>query len=179
MNRVLTRRLGLALLCGAAGFALNLWRSGSPSPLMLGRIVTLPVAILCGPWYGLVAATIAAMAARGAFFVAIAVLPIEAIVVGAIAERGRSPLLGGLFVWTMFAATMVAAPQLYGVGYMRQAILPLALQVVISGLVAVVIADLIATGASAQRLVAQGYRPERHLQGYAFHAFILVATLPV
>src|SRR5439155_193135 len=54
-----------------------------------------------------------------------------------------------------------------------------ALQVVISGLVAVVIADLIATGASAQRLVAQGYRPERHLQGYAFHAFILVATLPV
>src|SRR5262249_33749868 len=59
-------------------------------------------------------------------------------------------------------------------------ILPVAMQVVLSGLVAVVVADLIATGASAQRLVAQDEsRGARRLRSYAFHAFVLVATLPV
>jgi len=46
-------------------------------------------------------------------------------------------------------------------------------------LVAVVIADLIATGASAQRLVERDPRPPRRLRGDAFHAFVLAATLPV
>ncbi len=58
-------------------------------------------------------------------------------------------------------------------------VLPIALQVIISGLVAVVVADLIATGASARRLVEQDQRPERRIRSYAFHAFVLVAILPV
>ena len=108
------------------------------------------------------------------------VLPIEALVVGAFARRGRSPLLGGFIVWTAVAATLLAVPSLYGFGYLRQTILPVALQVVVSGLVAVVVADLIATGASAQRLVVAGdERPARRLRGDAFHAFVLAATLPV
>src|SRR5947209_18901625 len=181
MKRVSLRRLGFAIVCGAAGFALNRWRIGTAAPLLFGRIATLPIAILFGPWYGAVAALVAAMpATSNAFSPAIVLLPVEALVVGAFARRGRSPLLAGVLVWAAIAVTLVAVPSLYGIGYLRQSILPVALQVVLSGLVAVVGAHLIATGASAQRLVEQDApRTERRLRSYAFHAFVLVATLPV
>jgi nitrogen fixation/metabolism regulation signal transduction histidine kinase len=181
MNRVFLRRLGLAVVCGVAGLALNRWRIGTAAPLLFGRVATLPIAILFGPWFGAAAAIIAALPATPtALSPAILVLPVEAVVVGAFARRGRSPLVAGVLVWMAIAATLVTVPSLYGVGYLRQSILPVALQVILSGLVAIVIADLIATGASAQRLVAHDAAPgERRLRSYAFHAFVLVATLPV
>ncbi|HJZ75035.1 MAG TPA: hypothetical protein VKE51_25040, partial [Vicinamibacterales bacterium] len=170
MTRV-GKRLGVAVLCGIVGLLLNQWRIGSAAPLLLGRVATLPVAILYGPWFGALAAIIAALPATGAFSIGFTILPIEALVVGAFARSGRSPLAGGLVVWSLIAATLIAVPSLYGVGFLRQSIVPVALQVVLSGLVAVVLADLIATGASAQRLVAQDVsRGQRHLRSYAFHA---------
>src|SRR2546430_3344908 len=180
MPRLSARRLLIAVVCGALGYVLNRWRIGTAAPVLLGRVATLPVAILFGPWYGAGSGLIAALSATRPFTAALVLIPIEAIVVGAFARRGRSPLLGGVVVWTTIAATIVAVPGLYGIGYLRQSILPVAMQVVLSGLVAVVIADLIATGASAQRLVEQDAPPaQRHLRSYAFHAFVLVATLPV
>src|SRR5690349_4689480 len=180
MPRVSARRLLVAVVCGALGYALNRWRVGTAAPLLLGRVATLPVAILFGPWYGALSSIFAALPATGPFTAAIVLIPIEAVVVGTFARRGRSPLVGGLVVWISIAATIVAVPSVYGIGYLQQSILPVALQVVLSGLVAVVIADLIATGASAQRLVAQDQpRAQRRLRSYAFHAFVLVATLPV
>ena len=117
------------------------------APLLLGRIVTLPVAILFGPWYGALAALIHAISGRGIFTVGLRVLPLEAIVIGLFARSGRSPILGGLLVWSVLAATLIAVPSYYGVGYLHDTILPVALQLVVSGLMAVVLADLIATGA--------------------------------
>src|SRR5262245_3840499 len=180
MKRNSVQRVGVAVACGVAGYLLNRWRMGSPAPLLLGRIVTLPIAILLGPWYGAATALVAALPASGPFAVGLVLLPIEAFAVGAFARRGRSPLVGGLIVWLAIAATLVAAPSLYGIGYLRQTIVPVAMQVVLSGLVAVVVADLIATGLSVQRLVTQdAARGQRHLRKYAFHAFVLAATLPV
>src|SRR5262249_40279814 len=179
MTRV-AKRLYLAVLCGSAGMLFNWWRTGSAAPLLLGRVVTLPIAILFGPWYGALAALLAGLAATGVFAVAIVLLPLEAVVVGWFARTGRSPLAGGRFVGSLVLGSLAAVPSLYGLGFLRQNILPIALQILLSGLVAIVIADLIATGASAQRLVAQDVaRGQRHLRSYAFHAFILVATLPV
>ncbi len=71
MNRSLVRRLGLAVLCGGLGLVLNTWRTGSVAPLLLGRIVTLPVAILYGPWFGVIAAAIEALVAQGPFGIAL------------------------------------------------------------------------------------------------------------
>jgi signal transduction histidine kinase/CheY-like chemotaxis protein len=179
MNRSIAKRLGIAVLCGMLGYALNTWRVGSATPLLLGRVVTLPVAILFGPWFGAIAAFLEASAGERPFFAGLVLLPVEALVVGAFARRGRSPLLGGAIVWSAVAVTMLAFPRVYGIGYLRQTILPVAQQVIISGFVAVIIADLIATGASAQRLVGTDRRPARRLRGDAFHAFVLAATLPV
>ena len=164
MNRSLARRLGLAVICGVVGLILNVWRVGTIAPLLLGRIVTLPVAILYGPWFGVIAAIIQATAAQGLLKSALYILPIEALVVGTFARRGRSPLLGAVIVWTLIALALVAVPRIIGVGFTSQMVLPIALQVVVSGLVAVVIADLIATGASARRLVEQDRRPQRQIR---------------
>ncbi len=180
MNRSSAQRVALVVACGAAGFLLNRWRIGSAAPLLLGRVITLPIAILFGPWLGAAAAAIAALPASGPASAALVLLPVEAFVVGWFARRGRSPLVGGLIMWAAIAATLVAVPSLYGLGYLRQTILPVALQIIISGLVGVVLADLIATGASAKQLVSRDHAPTtRHLRSYAFHAFVLVATLPV
>jgi signal transduction histidine kinase/DNA-binding response OmpR family regulator len=179
MRRSTLKRLSIAILCGLVGLALDIWRQGSSAPLLLGRIVTLPVAILFGPWYGALAAFIHAVAGRGIFAVGLRLLPLEAIVVGFFARRGRSPMLGGLIVWTIVAATLVAMPRLYGVDYLRDTILPVALQLVVSGLMAVAVADLLASGATTRHLVDADQRPTRRLRGDAFHAFVLAATVPV
>ena len=133
MTRVSARRLLIAVVCSALGYVLNRWRIGTAAPLLLGRIATLPVAILFGPWYGAAAALGAALPATGPFTAAVVLVPVEALVVGAFARRGRSPLLGGVIVWAAIAATLVAVPSLYGIGYLRPSILPVALQVVLSG----------------------------------------------
>jgi hypothetical protein len=75
MTRLTLKRIGLAVACGLLGLVVNLWRTGSNAPLLAGRILTLPIAILFGPWIGAFAALIPALAARGVFSVAIVVLP--------------------------------------------------------------------------------------------------------
>jgi len=181
MTRASVQRLGLALLSGAAGLAVNALPLGALAPLMPGRILTLPIAMLFGPWLGAVAAAIGALslgtAATAAFLI---ILPVEALVIGAFTRRGKSPLVAGGLVWGAAALLLVAAPSIYGVGYLRQTIWPIAMQTMLSGLVAVVVADLLASGAAAQRLVQQSDRVERRrLSTHAFHAFALAATLPI
>ena len=109
-----------------------------------------------------------------------AIVPAEALAVGIFARRGKSPLLAGALVWGAAALSLVAAPSLYGVGYLRETIWSIAMQTMLSGLVAVVLADLLAAGSWLQRLAHRSRPAEsRHLRSYAFHAFLLVATLPV
>ena len=61
-----------------------------------------------------------------------------------------------------------------------RSIVPIALQLPLNGLVAVVFADVIAISELARRIAAYE-RPtaRRHLREFAFHAFVLVATLPL
>jgi len=180
MNRAFVLRVGLAVLSGIAGLAVNsLLTAGGPS-LLLGRVFTLPIAILFGPWLGTLAALIGVLPLRTTSAALFAIVPAEALAVGIFAQRGKSPLLAGALVWGAAALSLVAAPSLYGVGYLRETLWSIAMQTMLSGLVAVVLADLLAAGSWLQRL-AQRSRPaeSRHLRSYAFHAFLLVATLPV
>ena len=181
MHRASVQRLSLALLSGAAGLAVNALPLGAVAPLMPGRVLTLPIAMLFGPWLGVLAAAIGALPLGGgttsAFLV---ILPLEALIVGIFTRRGKSPLVAGGLVWGAAALSLVAAPWIYGVGYQRQTIWPIAMQTMLSGLVAVVVADLLTSGAAAQRLVQRSGRVERRrLSTHAFHAFVLAATLPI
>src|SRR5260221_14495500 len=107
MTRTTWKRFGIAVVCGLAGYAINFFRQGSSAPLLVGRMITLPVAILFGPWFGVVASFIAATAGIGLFANALWVAPLEALVIGFFAQRGRSPLLGGFLVWTLVASTLI------------------------------------------------------------------------
>ena len=180
MTRSDARRLGLAIFCGVVGAAINSLPVGAVAPLLLGRIATLPMAILFGPWIGGLSAAIGAAGVRGSLLLLpILILVAEALVIGAVAWRGKSPLVAGALLWSAAALGLVAAPQLYGVEYLRRTIWPIALQVVLNGLVAIVVADLLATAASAQGLVSGQPVERRRIRSYAFHAFVLVGTLPV
>src|SRR5216683_1302151 len=77
-------RLALALLCGVVGFGINSLPLGAIAPLLLGRVATLPIAILFGPWYGALAAGVASLTSRNAStaVVVITVLCIEGLCVG-------------------------------------------------------------------------------------------------
>jgi signal transduction histidine kinase/DNA-binding response OmpR family regulator len=181
MNRASVQRLGLTVLCGAAGFAVNALPLGAIATLMLGRVLTLPIAMLFGPWLGALAAVIGALPLPPENKpVLIAILTVEALAVGAFARRGKSPLVAGALLWGTVAVSLVVAPSLYGVGEMRQTIWPIAMQTMLRGLVAVVVADLLAGGATAHRLVQRsGPIERRRLGSQAFHTFLLVATLPI
>jgi signal transduction histidine kinase/DNA-binding response OmpR family regulator len=184
MDRLPVRRVGLALLCGAVGFGMNSMPGAAVAPLLLGRAVTLPIAILFGPSLGVLAALLGGLAlktpSRSALVVAVTFLSVEALLTGVFAKRGRSPLVAGALLWSGVAILMLMAPRLLGIDSLRQAILPIALQLPLNGLVAVVAADLISTSESARRLAVYERRAaRRHLRQFAFHAFVLVATLPL
>ena len=181
MHRASVQRLGLALLSGAAGLAVNALPLGAVAPLMPGRVLTLPIAMLFGPWLGALAAVIGALPlGRGTTSAFLVILPLEALMVGAFTRRGKSPLVAGGLVWGAAALSLLVMPSIYGAGYLRQTIWPIAMQTMLSGLVAVVVADLLASGAAAQRLVQRsGPVERRRLSTHAFHAFVLAATLPI
>src|SRR5437870_5638432 len=117
MDRLPVRRVGLALLCGAIGFGLNSV-PGAVAPLLLGRAVTLPIAILFGPSLGVLAAVIGAVALKTpavtALAVVVAFLALEAFLAGAFAERGRSPLVAGTLLWSGVSVLMLVAPRMLG-----------------------------------------------------------------
>jgi signal transduction histidine kinase/CheY-like chemotaxis protein len=182
MQRLLLRRAALAVLAGLAGYAVNALSVGDVAPVLLGRVFTLPIAILFGPSLGTLSAVIGGLALRGTTLgiIAALLLPAEAVLVGAFARRDKSPLIAGVLVWATVALTMVWAPQVYGVGYLRQTIWPIALRMPLNGLIGVVLADLLVVGTSARRRIhGQSVIERRRLRHYAFHAFVLVATVPV
>ena len=110
MDRLSARRFGLAVLCGLAAFALN-WQFGSEvSPLLLGRVVTLPVAILFGPSLGAVSAMLGGVALGPSTPQALTLLGfavLEAVLIGVFAKRGKSALIIGAFVWSVGALLLL------------------------------------------------------------------------
>ena len=155
MSRSTLKRLGIAVLCGLVGLALNIWRHGAIAPLLLGRIVTLPVAILFGPWFGALAALIHARwpdaaSSRSDSSCCRSKRSWSAPSRGAAVRRCSAALI----VWTAVAATLDrgAEPLRHRLSARRRSC-PSRCSSSSSGLVAVVVADLLATGAAAQRLV--------------------------
>jgi signal transduction histidine kinase/CheY-like chemotaxis protein len=181
MTVSLQRRITITVICGLVGLAANAPQLGSLLQLQIGRAFTLPVAMLFGPWFGLLASAISTVPlVPGTTLLTSALGAIEAMLIGYFSDRGRSPLVVGSLMWIAVALTIVLAPQMWGVTYLAQLIWPVAMAMVLIRLVPLVIADFLAIGASAQRLVPGLERFKRRgLRAYAFHAFILAAIMPV
>ena len=186
MDRLPVRRVGLALLCGAVGFGLNAVPGAAVAPLLLGRAVTLPIAILFGPSLGVLsrgdrrtghedAGRLWPSSPSSPFSAA------EAALIGAFARRGRSPLVAGVLLWSGLSVAMLIAPRAPRSVFAQ----------------AIDCSDRAAAAAQRpgrgrvrrcdchQRVRAtlrggtSGPTARRHLREFAFHAFVLVATLPL
>ena len=175
MKRLAVRPLTIAFAAGVGGFLLQWVAFGGFSQVWVGRMVTLPVAILLGPWYGLVAAVTGAMVHASPRPLFIAAFAIEAVMVGRAAAAGRSPLLLGGFFWAGMAALVAFAPELFGAAHLQAALWPFALQQMLNGILAVVIADL-----AAHLIATRRHGMKRlPLREFSFHSFVLIAIVPV
>ena len=186
MKHIRLRHLVIALAAGAAGYAVNMMPYADVSRLWLGRIVTLPIAILFGPWYGTLSAVVAGAApfdfGRGATAFTpfmLAVFALEAAILGVCARRRKSPILAGTLVWIVVGLIVLLFPSLYGFIYPRRILALLTVQRVLNGMVAVVLADFISMLIPARIAVVDFQSSRRQLRHYSFHAFVLVAVLPV
>jgi hypothetical protein len=92
-------QLGVTLAAGFAGLAINLMPLGIASLIWPGRIVALPVAIVFGPWFGAIAAFIAAAPYFAFPPILVFVMLVEAVIVGTFGRRGKSAILAGAIVW--------------------------------------------------------------------------------
>jgi signal transduction histidine kinase/CheY-like chemotaxis protein/HPt (histidine-containing phosphotransfer) domain-containing protein len=175
-RRLLLQQLAIALAAGAAGAAVTM--TGAATRLLLGRVLTLPVAILCGPAFGGIAALLGALPLATSYPVFLVILGAEGLVVGAFASRGRSSLAAATCVWVVVAAAIVLEPDWFGIGHEGAMLGPVALQRLLNGMVAVVIADLVAVVTAASWRRARADNAPR-LRAYSFHVFVLVAILPL
>src|SRR5215470_1278661 len=116
----MVRRFAIAIGCGLVGLAINTQLPTLVQPLLLGRVATLPIAILMGPAFGVIAAGIGSASQFGVL--GWALLPIEGLIAGLFSRVERSALLGLLLLWVAVAGSIVAVPELYGIDYMRQAV---------------------------------------------------------
>jgi len=183
MNRRLAR-LGTAVACGVVGLALNAIPIDGLVRLWPGRVATLPVAILFGPWYGLLSALVAAPASFQFNSTQLAVFGLEALLVGSFARRGKSPIVAGTLlcacVWVPYAVMFVVEPQWFVTAYPRSSILPVALQRLLNAMVAVVLADFVVVVLSGKGFLRTERPVQRlRLRVESFHAFVLVAVLPL
>jgi signal transduction histidine kinase len=174
MRRLSSGLLLVTALAGAAGALLQWSASGGFAEISPSRIATLPVAILLGPWHGIAAVLLSALpgSVRPVLLV---IRVLEAAIVGFAARRGHSPLIAGSVYCLLNAVLLTVAPDVYGVG---QSTLALAMQQLLNQMVPVVVANLIASLVSYGLHARTGAQPRR-LRSYAFHAFVLVAILPV
>jgi hypothetical protein len=127
------KRVAVAILAGAVGLVVNYAMTRWAFPFAAGRIVTLPIAILLGPWTGVLASLIACspFLTTGPFVagisVRVATLTLEALVIGVSTRRGQSPILTGAFFWIAAASAFVLRPDWLGAASTMPA-LPLAFQ---------------------------------------------------
>ncbi|MCC7417730.1 MAG: response regulator [Acidobacteria bacterium] len=175
-RRLFARRLTITMAAAAIGFAFNAYVPAL-ARLVPGRAATLPIAILYGPAFGGIAAVVGALPVSRVYPVFLIVLGVEGLLIGVAARQSRAaPLLAGAFLWSLAALLLAAAPDWFGVGQ-EATIWPAALQQLLSGMVAVAAADVIASAAA--RLLAPERGAARRLRTYSFQAFVVVAVLPV
>jgi signal transduction histidine kinase/DNA-binding response OmpR family regulator len=177
LRRTLGKRLALATLAGAAGCALNALPFGAP--LSLGRIVTLPVAILFGPWYGLLAASILSVPLFVGQQPIGAIILLEALTLGLLSRRRQTLLIAGGLYWAAVAVAFVAMKRWFQADDFQSTAWALAAQQFLNGMVAVISADLLATTLVAHWPIGRQPEQLQRMRPYAFRSFLLAALLPV
>src|SRR5918993_2360684 len=175
MGRTHAQRIALTLAGGLLGLLLQVTFIPGLTVIWPTRIVTLSVAILLGPWYG-IAATLLAFGPSTPRAALVAICVVEALIIGLSAQRHRTVLLHGAIFWVANGLLFAMRPLLYGAAYPAGVIWAYALQTMVNGMVSLVLADLLATTVLARASRHPAGLPR--LRTYTFHAFTLAAIVP-
>src|SRR5215216_1052475 len=144
MGRTRVHRLALTIAAGLLALGLQVAATPWLTPIWPGRIVTLSVAILLGPWYG-IAATVLAFGPSTPRIALVMICVAEAVFIGLSARRYRTVLVSGAIFWVANGLLFAMRPSLYGAAYPPAVIWAYALQTMLVGMVSLVLADLLTT----------------------------------
>jgi PAS domain S-box-containing protein len=178
-RRPLALQVALTAGVAALGFALNSGYAQSLQPAWPGRAVTLPAAVLFGPWLGGLAAAVSAWPATQAHPGLLALFLVEAVVLAVATARLHTPLAARLLVALMLAASVVMFPEIHGLGPVTWRSAPLAFERLLVLLVAPVLSDLVVAGIGRLWPELQPVTSPRPLRALIRHAFVLAAVLPI
>jgi signal transduction histidine kinase/CheY-like chemotaxis protein len=178
MKNTPVRRLAMTAVALFAAVGLNLLSFPELARLWPGRIFTLPIAIWYGPWYGM-AAAIGAIPWDNATPAVMIAIAVESFVVGTLARQRTSPLLAGGVISTLWGVAFLLLPRFFGFTDAQILALPAALQHLLDVIVALVVSDLIVVLASMRSGSEESSHVPHRLRAYAFHAFVIVAVVPV
>ncbi|HEV8394330.1 MAG TPA: ATP-binding protein [Vicinamibacterales bacterium] len=178
-RRQFSLHAALTVAVAALGFALNSGYIESLVRAWPGRAVTLPVAVLFGPWLGALAAAVSAWPATHSHPGLMALFVIEALVLGVATARLRTPLVARLLVALLLAASVVAFPGIHGLDALTWRTIPVAFERVLVLLVAPVLSDLVVAAVVRLRPDLSRDPGPRPLRALIRHAFVLAAVLPI
>jgi hypothetical protein len=111
MKRATLRAAALSLAAGLCGLALQAIAVNAVQQIWPGRMVTLAVSILLGPWFGVAASALTLCTSPAVIF---GTGLLEALIIGAAARRAYPPLVIGALFWVGVGLTGGLLPQLYG-----------------------------------------------------------------
>ena len=172
-------RLAFALAGGIAGLLLNVLPDRSIAAFFPGRVLSLPIALVLGPGWGVLAAIVSCippastpLGAAGFVF--------EAIVLGALVRRGVTPLIAGAGYWITITVAFAVVPMYLDTGTPGAVMWSIALQQPLNGMLVIALADLLVSLPIARRLreLDATLRP-RQLRAQFFNALLVVAALPI
>ena len=175
----------LSLAAGGLGFLLNSWSIPlfTGVSLIFGGIFPLAVALLYGPYWGALAAFLAACRTFTLWGnpYAIPALVLEAAAVGFLVRRRWMPLAADLFYWAVAGVPLLYLTYIVGLGETQSAGWFILAKQPLNGLLNVLLAELL-VGVAIMRgwIVGVPLAEElRTLRFYFLNVLVLTATVPV
>jgi signal transduction histidine kinase/ActR/RegA family two-component response regulator len=178
------RSLLFAVLFGALGMLVNLPRLTifTGAPLLFGGIFYISVTLLCGPFYGAIAALITAIpeALLWRHPETAVILVLEALAVGWLAKRRIQPALADLLYWTAIGTPLAAICYIVLLNYPAPDGWVMVIKHPANGLLNVLVAEVLIGIPALQKWSATPNSIESHpLRDHLSHGFLLVATVPL
>ncbi|HXE90262.1 MAG TPA: hypothetical protein VNK82_04785 [Terriglobales bacterium] len=179
------RAVILSLAAGALGFLLNSWSVPlfADVPLMFGGVLPLAVALLCGPYWGALAAALAAgrtLTLLGHPY-AIAAVVLEAAAVGLLVRRRWMPLAADLLYWAVAGVPLLYLTHVVALREATPGVWFILAKTPLNGLLNVLLAELVVGAAVMRGWIPGGLAAgePRSLRFYLLHVLVLTTTVPV
>jgi two-component system, sensor histidine kinase len=190
MPSKLNRSLAVTFVLGLLGILVNLPRLNifTGATLLFGGVFYLMAALLFGPRYGAVAALMTALPSvlLWGHRETACILVAEALTVGWLARRRVHPTLADLIYWLAIGTPMAALFYIVLLSYPSPSDWVMVVKYPVNGLLNVMIADLLISIPTLQRLWGAEFWDEgprnvarKPLRAYLSHGFLLVATVPL